>query len=195
MSKIAVIVLAAGESSRMQQVKQLLPYKNTTLLEHVLLTAINTDSSRVICVLGAHHEEILKRKIIPNQVQIKINRVWSSGIGSSIVCGIQQVLEITENIDAVVITLADQPFVTSQFLNEIIDLGRINADRIIATAYSKTIGVPALFPKKYFEDLLLLNGKEGAKALLKSLQNQVITIKPGFRNLDIDTPENYQALQ
>ena len=92
MSKISIIVLAAGESSRMQQVKQLLQYNNTTMLAHVLETAINVKSSGVICVLGAHHEEILSRKIIPNQVRIKINKDWSTGMGSSIACGIHLLL-------------------------------------------------------------------------------------------------------
>ena len=88
-------------------------------------------------------------------------------------------------------TLADQPFVTAKYLNLILE-NTLDAVKICASQYQDTIGVPVLFPKKYFVDLQKLEGEQGAKKLLTIYQHQVITVSPDFINLDIDTPEDYK---
>jgi molybdenum cofactor cytidylyltransferase len=61
MKKIAIIILAAGSSSRMGKIKQLLKFKDNTLLETAIEAATASNGNAVFCVLGAHSEIIKKR--------------------------------------------------------------------------------------------------------------------------------------
>lgn len=193
MSKIAIIVLAAGAGTRMKQVKQLLPYKKTTLLGHALEIGLNTKAHHVVCVLGAHASEIQK-KVDFSRVFVTINSDWSSGMGSSINAGVAYAEKQMADLDAVLITLADQPFVSSAYLDNIITQAQHYPGNIIASTYKTSVGVPALFPKFYFEALKALKGKQGAKNLLETHHKDVVPLQPDFRNMDIDTLEDYKNI-
>lgn len=190
--KTAIIILAAGAATRMQKVKQLLPYQKTTLLEHAITTAKHSLAQITICVLGAH-KTIIKEKIQDTAITIN-NTEWESGMGSSVAKGVQAALALAPDVDAVVFTLADQPFVTSAFLNLLQEKAVQHPSNIIAARYQQTLGVPVLFPKKYFKDLLELTGEQGAKKLLSVYSAAVIAVIPDFENIDIDTPEDYLKL-
>lgn len=193
-NNLAIVVLAAGEGSRLKKVKQLLPYKTTTLLGQALQNALNVNPALVVCVLGAHSGEIKNANVIPEGVKTCLNPDWSSGMGSSIRCGIKKALELNPSLGAVLITLADQPHVSDAFLQQLMLLGTQNPEKMIATSYSESPGVPALFPNIYFSELMQLEGKTGAKKILQSNPEMVVQITPDFTNLDIDTPEDYQSL-
>ncbi|WP_053976404.1 nucleotidyltransferase family protein [Mangrovimonas xylaniphaga] len=193
MSHSAIIVLAAGEGSRMQQIKQLLPYKSTTLLEHALTTALSTQTNHTLCVLGAHSPEILEHGLPNNVIPIE-NIHWKEGMGSSIAVAIQYLNEELPTVNTVLFTLADQPLVTTDYLNRMLKTSQEHPSSLIATNYGTSIGVPAQFPKRYFEILKSLLGEMGAKSILKEHQSEVIALTPNFENLDVDTPEAYQKI-
>ncbi|WMI68801.1 nucleotidyltransferase family protein [Mangrovimonas sp. YM274] len=193
MSHSAIIVLAAGEGSRMQQIKQLLPYKSTTLLEHALTTALSTQANHTLCVLGAHSPKILEHGL-PNIVIPIENIHWKEGMGSSIAAALQYLNDELPTVNTVLFTLADQPLVTTAYLNLILKTSKERPTSIIATNYETSLGVPALFPKRYFEILKSLQGETGAKSILMAHQSQVIALTPNFENLDVDTPEAYQKI-
>ncbi len=190
--KIAVVVLAAGAATRMQSIKQLLPYKNSTLLENALYNGLNSNALITICVLGSN-AEIIQKNIVANSVFITINENWASGLGSSITHSVNFIESHFTDIDGILFTLADQPFVTSKYLNSIIEKAS-NPEKIYASQYHDTFGVPVLFPKMFFKDLKKLDGEQGAKKLLQVYQHQVIPILLDFVNIDIDTPEDYKKL-
>lgn len=188
--KTAIVVLSAGASSRMNKIKQLLPYKATTLLDNALKTASESGAAVTICVLGANAELIQECKI-PEEVIVTININWAEGLGTSISHSVNFLEQHFPDIEAILFTLADQPLVSSDFLNRILDLA--SSDKIVATKYEDSLGVPALFPKAYFADLENLKGNQGAKQLLNL--NRVIAIIPDFVNVDIDTEEDYSRLK
>lgn len=190
--KVAIVVLAAGAATRMQRIKQLLPYKNSSLLDHAIHSAKCSNASDIICVLGANAVKIQKGIKIET-ISITINENWASGLGSSIVHGVNYVEKHFPEIEGILFTLADQPFVTTKYLNLILDIA-VDAEKIYASYYHDTFGVPVLFPKKYFEDLKKLEGEQGAKKLLQIHQHQVIPVVPDFINLDIDTQEDYEKI-
>ena len=192
---ITIVILAAGKGSRMGNIKQLLPYKDSNLLQHVIYQALNSKGSRVYCVLGANANIILKT-VIGEQVTFIHNPNWESGLSSSIVVAVNHFKNLEKFPSAVLVMLADQPNVGSNFINELIDLYQINENQIIASAYGNKNGVPAIFPNLYFEDLLNLKGDKGARLFLKSNQENVLAITPEYLEIlnDIDSQEDYENL-
>lgn len=191
--KVAVVILAAGAATRMQSIKQLLPYKNSSLLGNAIQSAIESKASATICVLGAN-AEVIQKTIEKEAVSITINENWASGLGSSIAHSVNFGEKHFQEIEGIVFTLADQPFVSSEYINLMLDAA-LDTEKIYASQYPETIGVPVLFPKKYFKDLKKLEGEQGAKKLLQIYQHQVIPVSPDFINLDIDTPEDYKKIK
>ena len=191
MQKTAILILAAGSASRMGKMKQLLPYKNTTLLEWIIEQALKSIVKNVFCVLGANKNTIDK-KLASNTIKIIYNPNYESGLSTSIVTGIDFLQK--NNFDNALIMLADQPHVTSEYLNSLIEASKNNPSKIIASNYQGSVGVPAMFPKKYFNDLLNLEGDKGAKNFLLKHNSNVLKINSHQNLLDIDTPEDYQHL-
>ena len=191
MNNTSTIILSAGSSKRMGTPKQLLPYKHTTLLGWTIEQAKNSTSNEVVCVLGANAEAI-KKSIKNYQIKTIFNPNFKDGLSSSIVAGIQYLSE-TET-ERVLVLLADQPNITSDYLNELIKTSKENPSKIIASNYGKHIGVPAVFPKYYSSELLKLKGDKGAKVFLNKNVSNILVLKKMINLVDIDTKEDYQKL-
>tara|TARA_R110000868_G_scaffold3285_3_gene21468 strand:+ start:2375 stop:2977 length:603 start_codon:yes stop_codon:yes gene_type:complete len=192
MSKIAVIVLAAGASTRMgNNIKQLLPWKGVTLLQHAIQEVESSEADAIFLVLGANFDKI-KANILSERCQIIENKNWKSGLGSSISLGIK-ILQIGPEIyDAVLIALADQPLIDAEYYNYMLNVFKKSNMGIVTTAYKKRKGVPAIFGEQYFDALSKLNEDFGAKHLLNN--ERVEIIYPKGKEVDIDTWEDYQTL-
>lgn len=189
--KTAIIILAAGNSSRMKAIKQLLPLGNNTLLGLTIENALKATTDEVYCVLGANADNI-QHHVKQYNVKFIRNLNYEDGLGSSIGAGINHIQSL--NIDAVLIMLGDQPKVSTSYLNEMFRVFKENQNHIIASDYSGKNGVPAIFPKTYFEDLLRLAGDKGAGELLNKSDASIKTITNSVSLDDIDTPEDYQNL-
>ncbi len=188
--KIAALILAAGSSKRMGETKQLMKFGSSTLLGTVVQNVVTSSVDEVFCVLGAKASEI-EKSIAPYRSSIIINQHYRNGLGTSIAKGVE-VLE-HKDCQAVLIILGDQPLVGKEYLNSIVTAFHDNPSHIIATKYHHQLGVPALFPRKYFPGLLALEGDKGAKEFLKDQKDQVITLDHD-RLMDVDTPKDYQEL-
>jgi molybdenum cofactor cytidylyltransferase len=188
---IAIIILAAGKSSRMGTPKQLLPYQGKTLLRHITEIAIASVCHPIIVVLGAYYKEISNElKSLP--VQIVENTEWATGMGSSIRCGIQALIPFSNSVEAAVILVCDQPFVTPQTINQLVDAYHSTQQPIVASAYENTLGVPALFQRKLFPELSRLNDTEGAKNVIKCHKQSTFSIEFPQGAIDLDTPDGLQ---
>lgn len=172
--------------------KQLLKWGEDTLLEHAIKTCKTTLAKDVFVVLGANCKTIAS-EIKDESVTVITNTSWELGLGKSIACVAEYVLNSKENIDGLLIVLADQPLVTSAFINRMIETSYVNLNGIIATEYNAhKKGVPALFHKRYFKELSKLSGDDGAKSMLKKHSVSVLTLIPDFDNIDIDTKSDYE---
>jgi molybdenum cofactor cytidylyltransferase len=190
----AVIILAAGQSSRLGQPKQLLKYQSKTLLQHAINTAKQSSAKSTIVVLGSGVEQILNT-IDTNGLHIIKNDDWQSGIASSISYGVKSLQNIDPMPDAVILMTCDQPFVSSDLLNELIAKQKETGKLIIASQYDGTIGIPALFHKSLFEQLTALKGDSGAKKLMEQNRDDVTTVPFPKGGIDIDTLDDYEALK
>ena len=191
---IVTVVLAAGASTRMRSPKQLLNWGNSTLLEHTINTVLELNSSEVVVVLGANFE-IIQSEISKYPVTVLNNTSWKVGLGKSIAVAVEYIQKLNYKVDGVMIVLADQPLINSRFLGELCNAFNPNNNQIITTSYKNgKRGVPVIFDKYYFEELMLLNDDDGARTLLKTYANSVNSLKPQFENLDIDSKEDYNYL-
>jgi molybdenum cofactor cytidylyltransferase len=96
-------------------------------------------------------------------------------------------LEIQPDLSAVVITLCDQPNITSSHIDQLAEKFRKIGNEIVAAEYGDTVGVPALFGKRFFDELLRLEGDKGARALIKSNEEVLLTVQIPEAAFDIDT--------
>ena len=190
---IAVIILAAGRSARLGSPKQLLSYRGKTLLQHTIDTALESQASPILVVLGSRKDAI-KKELEQKQVFILENSSWESGMASSISCGITNLQELAPESEAVILMVCDQPFVDAKLLNNLITKHKDTRQSIVASSYANTLGTPALFHQSLFSELLVLEGESGAKSLIKkySLQTGFVSFDQG--SIDIDSRENYRNL-
>jgi molybdenum cofactor cytidylyltransferase len=189
MKKIIPVILAAGSSSRLGQPKQLLVYQGVTLLERVFEIAKKVTKNTKI-VVGDYSEEIIQ--LIDDKQVILHNPAAHEGMGTSIRVGVETV---KNEADAVLILLTDQPFVTFELLEKMITLYKESQAPIIACDYGEQLGVPILFDKQFFPELLQLSGDKGARAFLKNYPDQIKTVSFPEGKFDIDTPEDLMILR
>lgn len=193
MTEIPVLLLAAGNSSRMGQPKQLLPWQNTTLIEHQIHTLLQTGNP-VNVVLGHSSDRIIP--VIENyHVNIIINNDWESGMGSSISYGVLQIIRKYPKAQGVLICLADQPLITAYYLEKMAATFQPGFRQILVSrSASGWTGVPALFDKFYFKELSTLGKDAGAKKIIKQHDDNVIFLEACDMLDDIDSPESYRKL-
>lgn len=195
MKNTGIILLAAGNSTRMGSPKQLLLYQGKTLLERIVDTSLQVfDNNKIILVLGANHSEIafqIKDKI----TLISVNEEWESGMASSIKSGLQILLNHLPEMERCFISVCDQPYLSSEVFIEMLKLADYSSKEIIAAKYAGTIGVPVLFSKKYFKKLLHLSGEQGAKKIIQQNMDDVNIFTFDEGAIDIDTPSDYENLK
>jgi molybdenum cofactor cytidylyltransferase len=210
-STVGLIILAAGASTRMGTPKQLLTYRGRSFIRHITESAIcasqrSTERLRrsqrfaiasvcqpIAVVLGAHAERI-KPEISQLPVQIVENQQWAEGMSTSIRVGLEALLAMNPNLEAVAIALCDQPFVSFPILDRIVEAYHLTGKPIIASEYSGTLGVPALFNGTLFSELMTLKSTEGAKKLIKKHIHEVFSVPFAEGAIDIDTPKDYEQL-
>jgi molybdenum cofactor cytidylyltransferase len=192
MVEIGVIILAAGQSSRLGQPKQLLVFRGRTLLRHAVEVATAIDCREIVVVLGTEIEAC--RSQIPSGISIVENPNWHTGMASSIKVGLNFLLLQHSNLQAVLITVCDQPFISAELFNQLITHYQTHLCRIVASHYGDVIGVPALFDRSLFPDLLNLSGDMGARKIIQKYQQecQVVAFPQG--NIDVDTMDDYDRL-
>ncbi|MDV7138828.1 nucleotidyltransferase family protein [Maribacter sp. TH_r10] len=189
-TNIAIVILAAGESSRMQQPKQLLPWGETTLLGQAIETAKTSSAHEVFVVLGANSEMIL-RQIDRTQINIVLNDNWKKGMGSSISCAVKELIQSKKQFDGLLFMLCDQPFIDTAYLNTMISTFIDEYNDIVATAYENGNGVPVLYDQRFIPDLEKLDGIVGAKEILLKNTQSTTNLKPKGKEIDLDTYEEY----
>jgi len=187
-----VIILAAGSSSRLGSPKQNLVYKGKTLLQRALETAEASICDPVIVVLGAN-ADLIRPSLDGYKITITQNDDWQEGMASSIQTGVKALQNINPGIQSVILMLCDQPFVDTWLLNLLIMAQ--GKDGIVVSAYNDAMGPPVLFDKVYLDDLLVLQGAEGAKKVIQQYPHAIVEITFPQGGIDIDTIADYEKLK
>lgn len=175
----AAVILAAGASTRLGQPKQLIEYRGETLISRAQRLAYEAGAGPIFVVTGAVED-------LPTHANATLihNAEWQTGMASSVRAGVDA---LGKEIDAVLLLTCDQPAITADHLRALI-LSTAETQAISASAYAHRIGVPAVFPRRFFEQLKTLTGDEGARKLLQS--DDVLTFALPGGEFDIDTPQD-----
>jgi len=189
---VAAIVLAAGSSSRLGRAKQLLSYGGGTLLGHACRTALDSQCSATFVVIGSG-APLLREALASFAVEIVEHQEWERGMGGSIKAGVQAVWDRTA-LSAALIMACDQPLLTCEHLNALIARYRDSGQPIVASAYSGTIGIPALFERTIFPELLAIEDGTGAKGVLRRDMARVCAVDFPGGAVDVDTAADVEAL-
>ena len=194
MKDLAAVSSAAGSSSRLGRPKQLLIFEGEALLQRAIRIAREAGISRVLVVLGAHRQQIEARVDLSN-VEIVVNRDWEEGMASSIRTGTRALDQDASECSGVLLMICDQPAVTVEHLRKMLAAFMRDPESAVASVYAGKRGIPALFPRKAFADLLNLSGDKGARELLSGPNRKVNEILLDRGEIDIDRPEDLSHLR
>lgn len=192
--RIGLMILAAGEASRIGQPKMLLPFRATNILTELLAEIKKFQSTGICIVTGCYHQLIVDSIDNPN-LHIVFNDQWKEGMSTSIIKGLVAMMERDKEMTDVCIVVSDQPFLDYSILKKMKQLRLESKKGIIAAKYGDIIGTPVLFNKKYFDSLMELEGDTGAKSILKKHIDDIATVDFDLGYFDIDTNEDYIKLQ
>lgn len=190
---IGAVVLAAGGSSRLGRPKQLVLYRGETLVLRAARAARVAGCTPVIVVAGDEREQ-LTEELSPLDVQLCHHATWTRGIGSSIRAGVAHALALNQSLDALVLLVCDQPFVSAEIITTLLAARARTQKRAIACAYLGTVGVPALFDRTFFPALIALRDEQGAKQLLTAHPAEIACVDFPRGAIDIDTPDDCRLL-
>jgi molybdenum cofactor cytidylyltransferase len=190
MDRVTGILLAAGSSQRFGADKQSTLIGGVPMLTRATRLLLEAGLVMPIVVLGpraADHRPLLAGL----EMRIVENAAAASGMASSLVAA----LDAAGNCDAIVITVCDQPAVTAAHLRALVAAWRSTGSSIVASSYSGTRGVPALFDARHFAELRQLHGDRGAGPLLARHANSVHLIPLPGGEVDIDIPADLTRLE
>lgn len=190
--KLAILIMAAGSSSRMGSIKQLLKIDGKTLLEKAIETSKKIRNTRIVCVLGAH-AEVIKKQINFEGVDFVINNEYALGLSTSIQSGITYLQTQNHPFEGVLILLADQPAIEMQYYQDMARLFSENPEQIVASSYGTKMGVPAIFPKEVLNEIMRIQGDKGAQGFLQQNKQKIVTPEISVNLFDLDTPEDYDS--
>lgn len=181
--RLAVLIMAAGESRRFGSCKLLANIDGKPMLQRSIELAQSTDASLIRVVTGRWHQEVKQAQTsgLIDDIDLIYNCDWQQGLGNSIATGISQVASLC---DEALVLLADQVRVSGEDLKRL--TLRDDKNQIACASYSKTLGPPAIFPAQFFPELEKLSGDKGAKALLAELTATHCQIDIPSASLDVD---------
>lgn len=189
MTGIWAIVLAAGESQRMGSPKMLLPYNDVTIIEQVISNLLDSDADRVVVVVGAHREEIMK---VTRRYDVFhcYNDDYRDGMLSSVKCGFYS---LPEGCVAALIMPGDQPMTGPGEINRVISTFAESDKGLVMAAYNGRRGHPLIVDMKYMDEVLSLPDGEGLRVLAERHPDDVLVSDTDDPSVirDIDTREDY----
>lgn len=144
---------------------------------------------RVIVVVGAEAERV-RRELDGLDVEVVYNPRYAEGLSGSVRRGV----EAAGSVQAVLVTLADQPLVTADDLRRLVAEYEAGGVPIVAASYGGTVGVPAVFDRSLFGELCALHGDAGAKAVIEARRSDCRVVPIPAASTDVDTPGDWERL-
>ncbi len=191
--RVAGIVLAAGQSNRLGRTKQLLPFRDTTLLGQTIENAGKSQLDEIIVVLG-HDAQSIQDHIDFKGIKVVVNENYQQGQSSSIKAGLAH---ISKQSEAAMFLLGDQPLVDKQVINALIKGYGESHKPIVIPMFEGMRGNPVIISGNLFGELTeTIHGDAGARVLFSRHREKTHFMELGHRciHVDVDTMEDYQSL-
>lgn len=183
------VVLAAGSSSRLGESKQLLCDEHGETLVHRVAREACEAGARPVCVVVGANSATVRAAVHELDILVAENENWREGMASSIHVGVSALQESAQlsncHIDGLLILACDMPSVDRLHMQSLMQRFADGAVRV-ASAYGRTLGIPAIFPHAEFNMLQALPGGGGAKQLLLRADTVPVPLERG--TFDLDTP-------
>ena len=187
---ICAVVLAAGLSRRMGVQKLLLPFGGKTVIVHIVdqLLASNVDEIHVVV---GHKAESISAELSCRSIYIVNNPNYKSGMLSSVRCGLQN---LSENCRAVLVVLGDQPSITTELIDQMLQTFATTEKSILVPLYQGKRGHPILFSTQYRDEILTQYGDVGLRGVLHCHPDDIheLVVSDASVLCDMDYPEDYQ---
>ncbi|MDR3612748.1 MAG: nucleotidyltransferase family protein [Candidatus Obscuribacterales bacterium] len=205
---VAIVILAAGSSSRMGRPKQNLVFRGKTLLQTTIDAACGAVgmiakagiSASVLVVLGANEEAVRANNDFGNCDAI-VNTRWAEGMSSSICCALSHLANSSRNYCAALFTVADLAHIDAAHFVKLMDVYVASDASVVCSAYvdkselgTTVLGVPALFRRPLFAELMALAGDVGAKRIIAKYSNSLVSVEIESASFDIDTEADFSKL-
>jgi molybdenum cofactor cytidylyltransferase len=179
-------ILAAGPSTRFGSPKQLVRLAGTPVLHKAISNATLVAGHSVTVVLGAHARDIAPA-LRQSAAAVVVNRDWEEGIASSIRTAVHAA---PSGCEGLLLVLADQVAVTGDDLKRLYAAWRRHPVLIAAALYGGAPGVPAIFPRWAFTDLLQVRGDRDPRLVIRRNVDRVVRVPMQNAGIDLDTPED-----
>ena len=189
-SGLHAALLAGGAGTRFGAAKQLVRLRREPVLYELATSAGAIAGQSVTVVLGAHAREIAPA-LRQRAVSIAINRGWEEGIASSVRTAVHAA---PPGSSALLLMLADQVAVTADDLRRLHASWKRHPVLIAAALYGGAPGLPAIFPRWAFTDLLALRGDRDPRSVLRRNIDRVVRVPMSNAGIDLDTPEDLLRL-
>ena len=160
---------------------------------HAAATALASACRPIVVVLGAS-ASLLRPELAGLEVLIAENPDWEQGMGSSIRAGLAALETSAPDLTGVILTLCDQPLITSSALNTLVRASIDTGSPLVASEYGGTRGVPAVFSRSLFPELHALTDAQGAKPIITHHASETIAIPLPAGVWDVDTAADYEQL-
>ena len=183
MRRIAGIILAAGGSTRLGEPKQLIRLNDETLV-HAAVRAAQEGGCDAVCVVTGNAQAEVENAVADLHPILAHNKEWQRGMGSSVRAG----LSAAGPASAIVLLACDQPAVDGKVVRSLIERYDQTAKAVVASHYSGTLGIPALFAHSCFAELRALADDRGAKAVIQADPARVASFEFSEGALDLDSP-------
>jgi molybdenum cofactor cytidylyltransferase len=200
----AIIILAAGPSSRYGHTKQLLDYHGIPFIRSITLSAINTNLSPIVVITGANSEPISDAiRDLNGDIKIIHNPDWLAGQSTSIRVGIEALSKPglkdffnppSRKIGSAIFLLADQPQVAPSIMLALAEEHNRTLDPVVAPLINGKRGNPVLFDRITFTELANLKGDTGGRGIFSKYPPSYIPWYDDSLSFDVDTPEDYERL-
>lgn len=183
---IDCLILAAGAATRFGSCKMIADYKGQPLIAHAIHAANALEPQRIVIVTGASHRRIeaYGSTLQHPSFELAYFDGWQSGMGYSLAFGTRQL----DNDNPVLILLGDQPQVSAGDLRNLYRLWKASPEQIVCAGFADTLGVPAIFPAAFKNQLRQCVGDRGAKQLLFNYAEHVLAVNMPAAEFDVDTP-------
>jgi molybdenum cofactor cytidylyltransferase len=194
MAEIGAIILAAGSGSRIGRTKQLLKIDGESLVRRTAQSAVDAGLRPIIVVTGSESDAVAS-ELNGLGVTAAFNPIWANGIGSSIRCGVSELLKASAAVDAAVILLCDQPRLTADVLLRLIAAFQKAGKAAAACEFAGTVGPPCCFGRSLFSELAKIPDRDGAKKVLMVDRIRLTKIAWAEGAIDIDTPSDWERVR
>ncbi len=190
-TRIAGVLLAAGESKRLGQPKQLLTWHGRPLIDHACQIALDAGLDPVVAVIGYRAADV--RAALRAPVTIVENTRWPEGMSTSLRAGLSA---LPADVAAAIMLLVDQPRVAADHLRAMIAARAVSGKPIVVSACRGRRASPTLFDRALFDRLMQVTGDAGGRSVIQANPDlvEVVEVDDELTLVDVDTAEDWQRI-